>query len=338
MSSCECDETVAGPEPKGTAYAQVLPMVAGAKAGDTMISAALLAQGRKQQAWLDRRGRLDEQTKQRIEARSTVDRARLRAHTAQLFAVASIPETDAEGMTIGGRVTKGGAGQEGLMVSALGRHGKAVDCTTTDARGMYRIVLKEEEEVLVQVTTAGGCKRLYLDDRPIPFERGGLAVRNIELAEEDDKPPCVDGPDTSNRLVMPDLVGKPVVEAERELKARKIEIAGRKNVVRLGFEERVVATDPEAGHLLQDTPRAVLTVGVRGEDPPVKKPEPGRSAEPVKSQAAAAPETQAKAEPAQPAPAKAKPAAARPAAAATPRKAATKAARKPRAKRAPRKN
>ena len=133
MSGCECDETPVSPEPKGTAYAQVLPMVAGAKAGDVVVSAALLAQGRKQQAWLDRRGRLDEETGQRIEARSTVDRARLQAHTAQLFALVSIPETDAEGMTIGGRVTKEGAGQEGLMVSALGRHGKAVDCATTGA-------------------------------------------------------------------------------------------------------------------------------------------------------------------------------------------------------------
>lgn len=278
MSSCKCDETPAGPEPTGKAFAQVLPMVAGAKAGEASVSAALLAQDRKQRAWLERRGRLDGDAKPGIEAREQLDRARLRVATEQLFAAASIPETDAEAMTVGGRVTKEGAGQEGLVVSALGRNGKAMGCAATDARGMYRITLPEGGEALLQVTTAGGRKQLYLDDRPIPLEAGGLAVRHIALSGATERT-CPDGPDTSNRAVMPDLVGKPVDEAVAELRRRKIALAGRRTLVRTGFEDRVVATDPEAGRLLEDPAKAVLVIGARGEEPPPAQPERGEEAE-----------------------------------------------------------
>jgi hypothetical protein len=277
MNECKCDSAPPGPDPKGSAFAQILPMLAGPKAGEVSVSAALLAQGRKQQAWLDRRGRLAGETKKMLEERERGDRARLRQSAGQLFAAASIPEASAEEMTIGGRVTKDGTGQEGLVVSAIGRDGKAHGCATTDPRGSYRIALRDDGEVLLQVTSAGGRKRLYLDDQPIPFERGGIAIRNIDLGGSGEQQrPCPDGPDTSGRLVMPDVVGMPADEAERKLKSQKIEVAGRRKLVRTGFEDRVIATEPEAGRLLEMPPKTVLTIGARGEEPKEEKPKEGK--------------------------------------------------------------
>jgi hypothetical protein len=287
MSECDCDKFPSGPDGQGSAhYAKALPMFAGPTGGETAVAAAVLAQGRKHGAWLDRRGRLDDHAATFVEARSANDRSRLSRSAAQLFALASVPETDAEGMTVGGQVTKDGERQEGLIVSALGRDGKAVNCAKTDGRGIYRIVLTADEETLLQVTTAGGRKSLYLDDRPIRFETGGLAIRNIELADGGERP-CPDGPDTSNRIVMPDVVGMAVDEAARELKANKIEVAGRRAVVRSGFEDRVVATEPEAGRLLDDPPKAVLIVGISGQKETDTK---GKTGKPAKTRAAAAAE------------------------------------------------
>ena len=248
-------------ETSGPRFEQIAAMTGGTKAGDLSVNAAILRQVHKQRAWLIRRGRDDTAALAAIDRRLDAERAALASGTEQLLTIASIPTGAAGKMTVGGRVTKGGAGQPGLTVSLLGRDGKALGCAPTDDNGIYRIAYRAELEVLVQVSDVKGRKTLALDDRPVTFIAGGVAVRHIAL---EDTRPCPDGPDTSQRQVMPDLIGQPVEEALARLKALKVAKVSRKTVVRPDSENLVVETAPEAGRLLGEPAAVTLTIGVAG--------------------------------------------------------------------------
>lgn len=239
--------------------AQVLSIAGGAKLAEMSIGLAVTGLGEKQRRWMEQRGRLDEGTARALDARIAADRARTASTAREVVSLAAIPTREAGGMGIGGQVTKAGVPQSGLVVSLVDRSGKAMDCGKTNGAGLYKLRNTKGAECLVLVSTAAGTRRLKLDDRPIAYLDGGAVVRNIELA---DQQVCPDGPDTSNRAVMPEVIGRNLEEAKAELDKHKIKLTAVRTAEQVGGKGQVIASDPPSGRLLGENPSAVLTIAL----------------------------------------------------------------------------
>lgn len=254
---------------------QLLSLASGSKLAELSVGLAVAGMGDKQRQWLEKRGRLDEGTARMLDARIAGDHGQTRRAAREVIAMAAIPAAQPGGMAVGGQVTKQGQPQGELVVSLVDRAGKAVDCTRTDGAGLYKLRNTTGAECLVMVSTASGTRRLKLDDRPVIYRDSGAAVRNIELAG---KPSCPDGPDTSERAVMPAVVGLQLDAAKALLAKHKIKLSGVRSVNQAGASGMVIASDPPAGRLLEEKPSAVLTI-VIGTDPH-REPKPEQDTAP----------------------------------------------------------
>ncbi|MBV8686496.1 MAG: PASTA domain-containing protein [Alphaproteobacteria bacterium] len=247
-----------GADPIQSPGDRLYALLSGHFAGGYDAAAARLAMDRKRRVWLEGQGRLDARTDAALEARIASGEQQARARLDDLAGAVATPVPQAGAMTLSGRVVRDGAGVPELTVSALDPKGKALACGKTGPGGMFRFTVKKGDQAVLMVADAGG-KPLLVDDRSIPIEPGGTAYRLLDLSGAG-KGACPDGPDLSGRIVMPDLVKLPLEEAVQVARRQGIEIAKVDVTPDKGPDHVVLSTDPKAGRLLGDPPRANLVI------------------------------------------------------------------------------
>jgi len=240
---------------------RIFALLTGHFAGGYDVAAARLAMDRKRRTWLERQGRLDAGARDTMNARVAAADRDARSRLTDLGRAVAMPVPQAGAMIVSGRVVKDGLGQPGLTVSALDRGGKALACGQTGGGGTFRFRLAEGGEAILMVADAKG-KSLLVDDRVIEVKPGTGAYRELDLSAAG-RGSCPDGPDLSGRIVMPDLVGKPIEEAREEARKAGIEIAEVKLQASKGPEHIVLSSDPPAGRILVDPPSCRLVISAR---------------------------------------------------------------------------
>lgn len=237
---------------------RLFALMSGHFAGGYDASAARLAMDRKRLVWLERQGELAPAVREAMRARIAAGERETRARLDDLGRSVATPIPQADAMIVSGRVLDDGLGQSDLTVSALNRAGKALACGKTGPGGTFRFLLTDGEGATLMVAGGNG-ETLLVDDRVIPVARGSTAYRELHLSARRDGS-CPNGPDLTSRVVMPDLVGKPLKEAREEARKAGVEIAEIRVQTGKGAEHVVLSSDPPAGRLLADPPRCKLVI------------------------------------------------------------------------------
>lgn len=237
---------------------RLLALMTGHFAGGYDAAAARLTMDRKHRRWLEGQGRLSPAARAVMDARIEAGVRETGARLDDLGRAVAAPVPRAGTAMVSGRVVKDRTGQPGLIVSAIARGGKALACGETGGGGTFRFAVDGGEDAVLTVSDPKG-ETLLVDDRVFPVAPGTAFYRELDLSAGQRRP-CPDGPDLSDRKVMPDLVGWPLDKARGAAREQGIEIAGVELRESKEAAHIVLATDPPAGRLLPDPPRCKLVI------------------------------------------------------------------------------